>query len=180
MSPFIKNILRIICYGGVYFIFERFLVMGGPVRNITVSCTYPFLVFISVVNGPLVGGLSAALGKYLIQINAPSVDWILIICAFLNCAWIARGMKDVGIRNGVFNRIDILHFNNVQLLSNIVCWVLVYPLLTHFLLKVNLMEVFQSGIWTALGYFLSDVIAATLFLAIYAQSRMTAVNFYRN
>ena len=180
MSPLLKNILRIIFYGIVFFIIDYFLESANAIRQIQFSYSYPVMVFISVVFGPYVGGFGIALGLLLKQIGEHSLDILYIFCSFLNCFSIGYYMRYLDIQNGFFERSDMAKFNMYQLASNFVCWNLIYAVLSHFIYHTNLWEVLQKGFWQALGNFLSNLVAASIFLALYARSRVSAANFYRN
>ena len=180
MNQTLKNIFRIIFYGIIFFTIEHFLESTDIITQIQFSFSNPLMVFVSVIRGPAVGALSIAFGEFLEQLVHHQRDWLFILVSSINCAWIGYGMRNVDIHNGFFERSDVAHFNKVQVISNIICWVILRPLLNYLIHHTNVMEDLQKGFWVALGYFTSNLVAATIFLALYARSRITAANFYRN
>ncbi len=180
MNPTLKKVLRIFFYGIIFFIIEHFFDATDSITKIQFSYANPLMVFVSVVQGPVVGALSITFGEFLEQIIHHESDWIFTLISAINCAWIGYGMRNVDIHNGFFERADVSHFNKVQLFSNIVCWLLLRPFLNYYLIHANIWDELRKGFWVTMGYFLSNLIAATIFLALYARSRVSAANFYRN
>lgn len=180
MNPIWKNILRIFFYGFIFFVIEHFFEIRDTITRIQFSFSNPLMVFVSVVCGPVVGALSIAFGQFLELSTHHNTDWIFILLSALNCASIGYGMRKVDIHNGFFDRSDVTHFNKVQILSNLICWILLRPLLIHFVYHTNIIQELEKGFWMVMGYFISNSIVATIFLALYARSRVTAANFYRN
>ncbi len=180
MNRFTKNILYILLYGIIFYLIEKFINSTGVISYFSYSYSQPIMVFLSIIRPPLVGGFSAALGSFLIQIGKNTYDWILILCFFINCASIRWGMRNQKINNGFFERGDISRFSKVQLASNLVTWWLIYPLLSMLISHAELKPALDEGFRNALGYFISDMLISTLFLSLYAQSRFSKANFYRN
>ena len=182
MKSILNNFFRILLYGSVFYLLDRFLSAGTIISRIRFNYSHPFIVFISVIRGPWIGGFSFALGEFLTEIGGESFDWLAIICSFLNCFLIGKSIKNDEIYMGFFDKKDIIHFNNTHLLFNLICWTLIYPLVSHFLLhsSTNLFASLSQGFWKSTGFYISDLIAATLFLMLYSRTRITEANFYRN
>ena len=180
MSRFTKNILYILLYGIIFFLIEKFISFTGVISYLNFSYSQPVMVFLSIIQPPLVGGLGAALGSFLIQIGENGYDWIMILCFFINCASIGWGMRNQKVNKGFFERREISRFFKIQLVSNFVTWWLIYPLLSLLIYHTDLKTALDEGFRSALGYFISDMLISTLFLTLYAQSRFSKANFYRN
>lgn len=180
MSPFLKKIFYIFLYGGLFFVLERYANINTAYRYIRFSLSNPLMNFVSVVYGPIVGGLSIAFGELLTFIVNKSYDWIAMGCAFINCAAIGFSMRSVDIAQGFFQRKDRTYFNTSQTLCNIIGWTVLFPLLNHFIRHTEIWPLLQMGFWNALSFSLSNSIVTTLFLSLYARTRISAANFYRN
>lgn len=180
MSKLFKNVLLILLYGALFFLLERYLTEKTGINGVQYTFSHPLLAFVSVIEGPLIGGFGFAVGELFLQIGSRNIDWIRIICSFLNCAMIGWLTDTTNIKRGIFERGDALRFNRTQLLSNLVCWMLLYPLLVHLIEKETLFPLMQREFWVMLGYVISDLISATIFLSLYARSRISLENFYRN
>lgn len=180
MNPTLKKILRIIFYGIIFFVAEYFWDTENVIDPIRITYSYPLMVFVSVIRGPFVGGMAIALGRALLQIGQDQFVWQPVLISAVNCAWIGFGMREVDIQNGFFERNDVALFNKIQIISNVVCWIILYPGLNYFIYHASLSAEFWDGFWQALGNILSNLVATTILLALYARSRISAANFYRN
>ena len=180
MNSTLKKTLQVLFYGACFYLLNRFLLTEAAIAMIRFNYSHPFIVFISVIRGPWLGGFGYALGEFLTEIGKDSFDWIAIACSFLNCFSIGICMKSVDIHMGFFEKKDIIRFNNIQLIFNLACWSILYPVLSSFFMHIDLKIAFSQGIWKSIGFYISDLTATTLFLVLYARTRVSEANFYRN
>ena len=175
----LQKILKILLFGILYFLVNRFIDPLIEFAPISFSYSFALLISISVIDGPLVGGLSIALGTFLGQFAANRYNWIFIICSFLDCALVGYSMNYLDIHNGIFERKDITNFNRNQLMSQIACWMISYPALAYFNFKEPIIPTIGKGFYIAFSYFISCLIISTLSLDIYSRTRVSEANFYR-
>ena len=175
----LQKILKILLFGILYFVANRFVDPLTDFEAISFSYSFALLISFSVIDGPLVGGLSIALGTFLSQVTANRFNWIFIICSFLDCFLVGYSMNYLDIRNGFFESKDITNFNRNQLLSHIACWMIIYPALAYFNFKEPIIPTMGKGFYIAFGYFISCLIVSTLSLDIYSRTRVSEANFYR-
>ena len=159
---------------------ELFLGADTPVKQINISVGFPFLVFLSIVINPYLGGLGLALGNFIVLYILENIDWGIIICSFLNCVTIGFVMKKINLRNEFFGRDQIIFFNRVQIASNLVYWTGLYPVFKFLVMHGDYLKTLSWGAWQTFGNTLSCLLATTMFLVLYSRSQYTEANFYRS
>lgn len=180
MRPLLKKLFFSLLAAGNYYVIIRFL-SPRPAGNIFYfSYAQPYMVFLSIVVDPLVGGLGFALGEMLGMIGGNNFDIFFLFCCFLNGGSIGLLFPPKELNQGYFPKKDIVQFNSIQTVSNFVVWALFYPLYLWLFKGIGFVEVHTLGLRYALGFSISCLVAGSLFLAIYAQSRFSEANFYRS
>ncbi len=182
MRQFLKNILLILVFAAIYYLLEQFFKTTTSNYPIHISMAHPFMVFISIVISPWIGGISTALGSLMLQIlyGQTHINWVVIICPFLNCVSIGFLMKRIDLGKEYFGLKLISRFIKLQFLATSVCWVIIYPLLNVLIRRKNYLTYLNRGFWQSLGFTLSCGVATTLFLMLYVRSQFTEANFYRS
>lgn len=180
MRSLLKKLFYSVIAGGAYFLIIRFLSPRPAESTFYFSYAQPFMVFLSIVVDPIVGGLGFALGEYLAMIGGNNIDGFFLFCCFLNGAGIGLFFSPNDLRQGFFSKKDIIQFNSIQLLSNFIVWSFFYPLYLRMFKGTDFVSMHVMGLRYALGFSISCLVAGSLFLAIYAQSRFSEANFYRS
>ena len=186
MREFLKKTLLILAFAVIYYLLEEYfntkISTKTPGTPIHITIAHPFMVFISIVIDSWVGGIGIAIGSLILQIQHGQsiINWVVVICPFLNCLSIGYMMKSIDLRNEYFGRKLIYRFFKIQIISTFVCWVIIYPLLNVLMWHKGYLTYLSRGFWQSLGFILSCGIATTLFLMLYARSRFTEANFYRS
>ena len=180
MKITVKGIIIIFVSIGVYTILDLATGIATPFGDIHITYAHPFLVFISAVAGPITGAITGFVGQMIVQTRKTYLDWPATITIVLNCLSIGIFTLRMRIKEGIFEGKDFMQFNQVQIISNILSWAVIHPLLSHFLLKQDLARALREGGYTALHYVISCTLISSLFIAIYARSQITPQNFYRN
>ena len=179
MRSFGKNVVIILFAAGIYCVLERFVGISTSLDGIRITYAQPFIIWVSVLTGPLIGGITGGIGEILSQFGDPAWDWSMVICTILNCAAIGFFTRKIDINSGFFDRNDILYFDKVQVISNFFIWEIPYPALNFWLRGEELRIALGRGFWIAMNNSISCMMITSLFLALYAKTRMTAANFYR-
>ncbi|MBR6088532.1 MAG: ECF transporter S component [Anaerolineaceae bacterium] len=180
MKEFLKKVLLIILFAGLFYFFERYRFILASEKHFHLCYSHPLLNFASVIFGPVIGGLAITLGMFFLHINEGPVRWLLMGCALLNCASIGFLMRKIDIKNGFFYRKDVIYFNFVQASSNYLIWWLIFPALHTLILHEPFRKYFEEGFIYALCLSISSSIVATMFLTLYSRARFSEANFYQN
>ncbi len=180
MKISVKSVANIFLSIGIFVILSMLTGIATIFDDLRITYAHPFLAFISVVAGPVSGAITGFVGQLIVQVHDTVLDWPAVICTVLNCIAIGYFSRSIEIRDGIFEKKEMVLFNKVQIISNLIIWAIVYPVFTHFLTKASWESVIITGIKTSLAFITSCMTAATLLLGIYARSRITPENFYRN
>lgn len=176
----LKSAVIVIIAALVYMVLEDRVGINTAFEHIQITSAYPFLCFMSVVCGPVSGGMTAFLGTGLVFATEWYLDVPLWIANVVLCVLVGSFTRDIDIQNGFFEKVEILRFNLVQALAHLFCWVLLRPGITSILNRSPFFPLMKDGIWNFLSNAFSTMLLGTLFLLIYARSRFNASNFYRN
>ncbi len=181
MSSFLKKILAIIIFAGLYYVLERYLKITTAFRYIQFSYAQPVLNFASVVLGPFVGAVASGLGELLLFVRSDvPYDWVSIGCAALNCGIVGMFMIHSDITEGFFLRKDMIRFNSAHFFSGMFCWSVLYPGLRGLIFRADFYESINFSFGRFIGMTVMNFVSGTLLLSLYARSRINAANFYRN
>lgn len=179
MKKILRFIVTVILLTTLYVVLERFTDMPTGLIYVNISFALPLLCAGSVVFGPVFGFFSALLGQVIMGFLYDSIDWPASVCCAIAISLIGFSMRNVDIKNGFWERSDILRFIGFQFLIFHFCWLLIYPAFRILLFHHPVSESFTAGFQEAQSCTYSCMVIATLYLTVYASSRVSAANFYR-
>jgi len=162
----------------VFFILGRFLSIPIGIPNTSLETTYPFLALMSALFGPVVGGLIGLIGHGVKDLLTYGLWISWVISSGITGFGYGLAAKKINISNGVFEKSDIIRFNIGQLLTNILAWAVVAPVLDILIYSEPANKVFVQGIVAALTNSLSVAILGTLLIIAYTKTQ-TAENSLR-
>ena len=175
----LKSAVIIVVSGLIYTLLEDHVGINTAFEHIQITTSYAFLTVISVIFGPVAGGLAALLGTGLVFATEWYLDVPLWIVNVVLCVLVGRFTRDIDIHNGFFEKNDIVRFNLVQGFAHFFCWLLLKPALTSIMNREAFFPLMKTGLWDYLSYAFSSMLLGTLLLLIYARSQVNASNFYR-
>lgn len=162
----------------VFFILGRFLSIPIGIPNTSLETTYPFLALMSALFGPVVGGLIGLIGHGVKDLLTYGLWISWVISSGITGFGYGLAAKKINISNGVFEKSDIIKFNIGQLLTNILAWAVVAPVLDILIYSEPANKVFVQGIVAALTNSLAVAILGTLLIIAYTKTQ-TAENSLR-
>lgn len=162
----------------VFFILGRFLSIPIGIPNTSLETTYPFLALMSALFGPVVGGLIGLIGHGVKDLLTYGLWISWVISSGITGFGYGLAAKRINISNGVFEKSDIIRFNIGQLLTNILAWAVVAPVLDILIYSEPANKVFVQGIVAALTNSLAVAILGTLLIIAYTKTQ-TAENSLR-
>ena len=180
MRSLARKILTIIIGAGIYCVLERFVGISTSLDGVRITYAQHFIIWVSVLTGPVIGGITGGIGEALSQIGLPSLDWITVFCTVLNCVAIGYFTRNLDVNNGFCNRNDIFYFEKVQMISNFLVWEIPYTALNVLVCREKIAIALYRGFWISLNNSISCMLLTSLFLSLYAKTRMSAANFYRD
>ena len=135
----------------------------GFIPNTSLQPRAAVLAFLAALFGPIVGGIVGLLGRALgdaMFYGSIWWSWVFPDAVF----GIAMGLfaKKFQIKEGGFSGKNIALFNIVQIIANIVAWIVVAPVLDILIYSEPANKVFVQGVFACLGNVIITAILGTL------------------
>ena len=168
----ITSIVAIGIGAAVFFILGRFLsIPVGFIPNTSVETTYPFLALMSVLFGPVVGALIGLIGHAIKDLLTYGLWWSWVITSGVTGAGYGLIGKNLDLSKGKFEKKDIIKFNIGQIITNVISWGLVAPVLDILIYSEPANKVFAQGFVSAGLNSLAVGILGTILIAAYAKTQ---------
>lgn len=155
----------------VFFILGRFLSIPTGIPNTSIETTYPFLALMSVIFGPVVGGLIGLIGHAVKDLLTYGlwISWVLSSAA----TGIGYGLvgKRLNIANGVFTNSDKIRFIVGETITNLVAWGVIAPVLDILIYSEPANKVFLQGIVAGLSNSIAVAILGTILIVAYTKTQ---------
>ena len=168
----VKTIVAIGIGSAVFVILGRFVVIPTGIPNTNLETSYPFLALMSVVFGPVAGGLIGLIGHTLKDFTTyGSAWWSWIICSGIIGIIFGFAGRKMDLRHGEFTTNDMVRFNIFQAFGNIVVWGLIAPSLDILIYSEPASKVFTQGVFATVSNIVAVGIIGTLLMKAYASTR---------
>lgn len=156
----------------LFMLLFMYVKVPSPIPETSLQTAYGLGAFFAVLFGPIAGGLIAFIGHALsdaVQYGSPWWSWVIAsgVCG----AVYGIAYKRTGVQEGSFKGKDIAVFNIIQLVGNILAWVVVAPLLDILIYSEPVNLVFTQGIVAAAMNSVTVAIIGTLLLIAYSATR---------
>ncbi|HEO2442620.1 TPA: ECF-type riboflavin transporter substrate-binding protein [Streptococcus agalactiae] len=159
--------------GAALFIIIGMLVnIPTPIPNTNIQLQYAVLALFAVIYGPGVGFFTGFIGHALkdsIQYGSPWWTWVLV--SGLLGLMIGFFAKKLAIQLSGMTKKDLLLFNVVQVIANLIGWSVVAPYGDIFFYSESASKVFAQGFLSSLVNSITIGVGGTLLLLAYAKSR---------
>lgn len=154
------------------FVLLRFVSIPTPLPDTSFSIHSAVLAFFAVLFGPIVGFLGGFLGNLLVDVTAGWGIWWSWIVA-MGCFGLLTGLgcKGIDLRSGEFGKKEIIRFNVVQIISCLISWGVVAPILDILMYGEPANKVFMQGILSGVSSMVACAIVGTIVCKVYAKSR---------
>lgn len=171
----VKTIVAIGIGSAVFVILGRFAVIPVPgVPNTNLETAYPFLALMSVLFGPVAGGLIGFIGHTLKDLTYGTPWWSWIICSGVMGLIYGYAGRKIDLKSGIFAKKEIITFNLYQIVGNALVWGLLAPTLDILIYAEPASKVFTQGIVSATFNAISVAIIGTLLMKAYAATQVKA------
>lgn len=159
--------------GAALFIIIGMLVnIPTPIPNTNIQLQYAVLALFAVIYGPGVGFFTGFIGHALkdsIQYGSPWWTWVLV--SGLLGLMIGFFAKKLAIQLSGMIKKDLLLFNVVQVIANLIGWSVVAPYGDILFYSEPASKVFAQGFLSSLVNSITIGVGGTLLLLAYAKSR---------
>ncbi|NLK68332.1 MAG: ECF-type riboflavin transporter substrate-binding protein [Clostridiaceae bacterium] len=167
-----KTIVAIGLGAAIFMLLFMFVKVPSPVPETSFQTAYGLSALFATLFGPIAGGLIAFIGHALsdaIQYGSPWWSWVIAsgVAGFI----FGFAYKNTKVDEGEFKGKDILRFNIIQVIGNVIAWLIVAPLLDIIIYAEPVNLVFTQGAIAALMNSISAGVIGTLLLLAYAATR---------
>ena len=169
----VKSVVAIGIGAAIYVILARFTSIPTGIPNTNIEIVYPFLALLATIYGPVVGFsvgfIGHALGDFLMY-GQTWWSWVLAT-AVLGLVIGLYGMR-LDLENGVFTTKQMIGFNIVQIIANVVSWLIIAPVGDILIYSVPQNKVFLQGATATITNSISILILGTILLKAYAATKV--------
>ena len=169
----VKSVVAIGIGAAIYVILARFTSIPTGIPNTNIEIVYPFLALLATIYGPVVGFsvgfIGHALGDFLMY-GQTWWSWVLAT-AVLGLVIGLYGMR-LDLENGVFTTKQMIGFNIVQIIANVVSWLIIAPVGDILIYSEPQNKVFLQGATATITNSISILILGTILLKAYAANKV--------
>ena len=176
MKDYFKVTTRTIVATGlgaaIFMLLFMYVKVPSPIPETSFQTAYGLSAFFAALFGPIAGGLIAFIGHALsdgIQYGSPWWSWV--IASGVSGVIFGFSYKRTQVEEGEFKGKDILTFNVIQVIGNLIAWGVVAPVLDIVIYQEPVNLVFTQGITAAIMNSISAGVIGTLLLIAYAATR---------
>jgi energy-coupling factor transport system substrate-specific component len=167
----IKTIVAIGIGAAVFLILAKFVAIPTGIPNTTVQTSYAFLALMSVIFGPIAGGLIGLIGHALNDaFSYGTVWWSWVAGSALVGLFIGLFSKRLNVENGEFGKKQIISFNIIQAIVQLFVW-FVPPVLDVLIYSEPANKVIAQALFAGVSNIITVGIIGTILLAAYAKTR---------
>lgn len=169
----VKSVVAIGIGAAIYVILARFTSIPTGIPNTNIEIVYPFLALLATIYGPVVGFsvgfIGHALGDFLMY-GQTWWSWVLAT-AVLGLIIGLYGMR-LDLDNGVFTVKQMVGFNVVQIIANVISWLVIAPVGDILIYSEPQNKVFLQGATASITNSLAILILGTILLKAYAATKV--------
>ena len=137
-----------------------------------IQTAYGIGAFFGALFGPIAGGLIAFIGHALSDsVQYGSAWWSWVVASGLACFGTGLVYPRLKVDEGIFGGKDIILYNIYQIISNVVAWVIVAPVLDIVIYAEPKELVFKQGMVAAASNAVSAGVIGTILLLAYSKTR---------
>jgi len=171
----VKTVVAIGIGAALMFVLMRFVAIPTGIPNVNVNLGIAILALFAAVFGPVAGFLIGFIGHTLVDLTwGWGVWWTWVVCSALFGLSIGLFRKLYPIEEGKFGLRQIVGFNIVQAVTNIVVWIGIAPTLDVLINQRPANLVYTQGVTVAAVNIASVLILGTLLAVGYTKTRTRA------
>jgi len=167
-----KTIVAIGLGAAIFMLLFMYVKVPSPVPETSFQTAYGLSAFFATLFGPIAGALISFIGHALsdaVQYGSPWWSWVIAsgVSGFI----FGFAFNRTKVEEGEFKGKDILTFNIIQIIGNLIAWVVVAPVLDILIYQEPVNLVFTQGLTAAGMNIVSAGVIGTLLLVAYAATR---------
>ena len=170
-SP-VKTIVAIGIGAALFFVLGRFVSIPSPVPNTNITIQYGLLGFMAVLFGPIAGILIGLIGHFLIDLSwGYGIWWSWVIASGIFGLLMGLAGTRLKLGEGEFGGKGIAVFNISQVISHLICWVVIAPVLDIVMYAEPANKVFLQGLVGGAVNIVTTAVIGTLLCLAYAATK---------
>lgn len=165
----------------IFMLLFMYVKVPSPIPETSFQTAYGISAFFGTIYGPIAGGLIAFIGHGLsdaIQYGSPWWSWVIAsgVAGFI----FGLAFDRTRVEEGEFKGKDIVKFNVIQVIGNIIAWLVVAPVLDIVIYAEPVKLVFIQGAIATLMNSISAGVIGTFFLIAYSATRTKKGSITKN
>ncbi len=169
-----KTIVATALGAALFLVLNMFVKVPTGIPETQIQTCYGICAFFAALFGPICGALIAFIGHALGDaISYGSVWWSWVIASGIAGLVYGFAYAKLNVDEGIFTGKDIVFFNVVQAIGNVIAWIVVAPVLDIVMYGEPSNLVFTQGVVAAICNIVSAGVIGTLLLFIYSKTRST-------
>ena len=167
-----RTIVAIGIGAAVFYVLNRFVSIPSPVPNTNITIQYGLLGFMAVLFGPIAGVLIGLIGHFLIDLSwGYGIWWSWVIASGVFGLLMGLAGTRLKLGEGEFGGKGIAVFNVSQVISHLICWVVVAPVLDIVMYAEPANKVFLQGLVGGAVNIVTTAVIGTLLCLAYAATK---------
>ena len=167
-----KTIVAIGLGAAIFMLLFMYVKVPSPIPETSFQTAYGLSAFFATLFVPIAGALISFIGHALsdaVQYGSPWWSWVIAsgVSGFI----FGFAFNRTKVEEGEFGGKDILTFNIIQIIGNVISWVVVAPVLDILIYQEPVSLVFTQGLTAAGMNIVSAGVIGTLLLVAYAATR---------
>lgn len=156
----------------IFTLLFMFVKVPSPIPETQFQTAYGIAGFFGALFGPVAGGLIAFIGHALSDfVLYGSPWWSWVIASGVSGFVYGIAYRFVNVEQGGFKLKDAVAFNLIQIIGNVIAWIVIAPVLDIVVYAEPVQLVFTQGAVAALMNSVSCGVIGTVLLVIYAATR---------
>lgn len=171
----VKTIVAIGIGAALFFVLGRFVSIPSPVPNTSITVQYGLLAFMAVVYGPLAGLLVGFIGHTLIDFSYGwGIWWSWVIASGVFGLLMGFATKALKLEEGEIGKKGLIKFNIAQVVSHVICWGAVAPVLDVYMMHEPWDKLIAQGLMAGISNAVTTAIVGSLLCVAYAATKTKA------
>jgi len=171
----VRTIVAIGIGAALFFVLGRFVAIPSPVPNTNISTQYGLLAFVSIIYGPVAGALVGLIGHALIDFSYGwGIWWSWVIASGVFGLLVGCGAKAFKMNENEMGKKGLIQFNIIQVISHVICWGVVAPVLDILIYNEPLEKLFAQGLFAGVANAVTTAIIGSLLCIAYAATKTKA------
>ena len=171
----LKSIVAIGIGAALFFVLGRFVSIPSFVPNTNITTQYGLLAFLSVIFGPIAGLLIGLIGHALIDFSYGwGIWWSWVIASGVFGLLVGFAAKIMKMDEAEMGKKGLVKFNVAQVVSHVICWGAVAPVLDILMYNEPLDKLFAQGLVSGISNAVTTAIVGSLLCVAYAATKTKA------